>query len=262
MFDTVGVSHLHTPSILTARVIHERTQPKQNKFAYNVYYLCFATHLVQQLKRFMLPLKRFGVLSYYEQDRGDKTQTNDTWIRSVLKDWELLDVVTGNIILVTMPRILGYAFNPVSFWFCFDEEEQLRAVLSEVNNTFGEQHCYISYHDDTRPITQDDWMQSEKVFHVSPFLSIEGRYEYRFICNAEKVAVWINHITEKGVMLRTSVIGKRIPLTNKNLFIQFITKPLVTFKVTGLIYMQAMKLALKGIKYTRKPTPPAKDITR
>lgn len=258
----MGVETLHTPSLLSARVMHERIQPKQNKFAYNVYYLCFATHMVQQLKRVMLPLKRYGLLSYYERDRGDKKQTNDAWIRSVLKEWQLLHIVTGDIILVTMPRILGYAFNPVSFWFCFDKDEQLRVVLSEVNNTFGERHCYISYHDDMRPIIQDDWMTSEKIFHVSPFLSIEGRYEYRFICNRQKVAVWINHITEQGTVLRTSIIGKRIALTNRNLLVQFFSKPFVTFKVTTLIYYQALKLVMKNIQYTRKPTPPGKDITR
>jgi uncharacterized protein len=258
----MGVMTLHTPSLLIAKVVHERTQPKRHKFSYNVYYLCFATHAVQSLKRFFLPLSRFSLMSYWEKDRGDRVQNNDRWIRSVLKDWHLSDIVTGNIILVTMPRILGYAFNPVSFWFCFDEQEHLRAVLSEVCNTFGERHCYISYHDDKRPITQDDWLHSEKVFHVSPFMQVEGRYDYRFICTKDKVAVWINYMTAQGTMLHTSIIGKRIPLTNKNLLIQFIVHPFVTFKVTSLIYMHALKLVSKGITYTRKPTPPFKDITR
>ena len=81
---------------------------------------------------------------------------------------------------MTMPRMLGYVFNPVSFWFCRDRSGALRAVLCEVNNTFGESHCYLVHHDDLRPIEPDAWLDGRKAFHVSPFLPVEGGYRFRF----------------------------------------------------------------------------------
>ncbi len=251
-----------TPSLLTAKVMHKRLQPRTHSFTYNIYYLCFPIAMIQQLKRRILSIGRFNLFSYYEHDHGKPEQQNEDWIRGILQEWKLDDVIDGNIMLITMPRILGYAFNPVSFWFCLDKKGDIRAVLSEVNNTFGEKHCYLSFHDDKRPIAKDDWMHSQKVFHVSPFMTVEGSYHYRFILNAEKVAVWINHETDAGMMLHTSLIGSRIPLTSKNLLVCFFRFPLVTCKVIALIHWHAFRLFIKKIRYHTKPTPPLEDITR
>ena len=254
------VSSPHT--LLIAEVAHRRAQPKVHAFRYHVYYLCAALSGLKQLGHGILSYERANLLSYRQKDHGNPTMANETWIRQILKEWELADSVTGDIMLVTMPRILGYAFNPVSFWFCLDKEGQIRAVLSEVNNTFGEKHCYLSYHDDMRPIGPDDWMESEKVFHVSPFLSVEGTYRYRFIFTDKRVAVWINHYTEKGEMIATSLIGKRIALTRANLLWCFVRYPLLTFKVIALIHWHALLLFTKHIRYHRKPPLDAKEITR
>lgn len=250
------------PSILVAKVMHVRTMPAHNQFTYSVYYLSFALRHMARLGCTVLSLNRFNLFSYYARDHGAPATENEPWIRGVLHDYNLSDTADGDVVLVTMPRILGYAFNPVSFWFCLDAQQQVRAVLSEVNNTFGETHCYISYHDDKRVIASDDWMESEKIFHVSPFLAIEGHYHYRFLLEADRIGVWINHETDAGVMLRTAVTGKRIALTSRNLLWCFMCTPLLTFKVTGLIYWQALKLVLKKVPYNRKPNPPTQDITR
>jgi hypothetical protein len=100
------------------------------------------------------------------------------------------------------------------------------------------------------------------VFHVSPFLRIEGEYRYRFILNDTKVAVWINHVNEAGETLYTSMIGERLPLTSLNLLKCFVRYPLVTFKVIGLIHWQALKLLSKGVRYHRKPPLTSQDISR
>jgi uncharacterized protein len=249
-------------SLLIADVVHRRTQPKENAFKYGVYYLCFPLSLMHTLKCWLLSVGKPNLMSYYPKDLGNAEMTNEDWIRSILKEWGLNDVTDGEVVLVTMPRILGYAFNPVSFWFCLDGAGDIRAVLSEVHNTFGERHCYLSYHDDKRAISSDDWMESEKVFHVSPFMKIEGVYRYRFILTDAKVAVWINHVTDAGVMLYTSLIGRRIRLNSRNLAWCFVRYPLVTFKVIALIHWQAIKLISKGISYHRKPPLEAEEVTR
>ena len=115
---------------------------------------------------------------------------------------------------MTLPRMLGYVFNPVSFWFCRDRSGALRAVLCEVNNTFGESHCYLVHHDDRRPIEPDAWLEGRKVFHVSPFLPVEGGYRFRFRLDDGRAHVDVNYHDAEGLMLATSVGGRREALTD------------------------------------------------
>ena len=158
--------------------------------------------------------------------------------------------------------MLGYVFNPVSFWFCLDMQGSLRAVLSEVCNTFGERHCYLSFHDDRRPIGNDDWLRAEKVFHVSPFMDVVGHYMFRFVYREDKIGAWIDYYDAEGLMLNTSVVGKRRPLTAHNLLTCFFRYPLVTLKVIGLIHYEAVRLCLKGIRHRTKPLPSVTEISQ
>jgi DUF1365 family protein len=158
--------------------------------------------------------------------------------------------------------VLGYVFNPVSFWFCLNRVGALVCVLSEVRNTFGERHCYLSFHDDGRAITPDEWLTSRKVFHVSPFMQVDGHYEFRFAYGEEKIGVWINHHDAQGLLLTTSLTGKRRPLTDAALLRCFFSYPMVTLKVIGLIHYQALRLIRKGIRYNRKPAPPVTEVSR
>jgi DUF1365 family protein len=157
---------------------------------------------------------------------------------------------------------MGHVFNPVSFWFCLDKAGALRVVLSEVSNTFGERHCYLSFHEDRRAIVQDDWLRAEKIFHVSPFLDVTGHYLFRFAYREDKIGVWINYHDAEGLMLSTAVVGKRRPLTAANLAWCFIRYPLVTLKVVGLIHFQAVRLWLKRMRYRPKPVPPMTEVSR
>ena len=86
----------------------------------------------------------------------------------------------GEIVLYCFPRMLGYVFNPVSFFVCHDAAGTVRAVLAEVNNTFGESHCYLLAHADGRALVSGETMTAPKVFHVSPFFPVAGHYEFRF----------------------------------------------------------------------------------
>ncbi len=237
--------------------------PKKNAFSYGVYYLCFALNELAQFKSLsLLSHNRFNLFSFHDKDHGAcNGSAPDAWIRGILNEWNLPQA-DGEIVLLSLPRLFGYVFNPVSFWFCLDKQGQLRAVLSEVCNTFGDRHCYISFHDDHRPITANDWLRSEKVFHVSPFIDIKGHYQFRFAYREDKIGVWIDYYDENGKMLSTSVTGRRVPLTSAALLRSFFRYPMVTLKVIGLIHYQALKLWLKGIGYrTRKPMPPT-EVSR
>ena len=249
--------------LLIADVAHARQRPKRNAFHYGVYYLSFAVEDLQKLKQvFLLSLNRFNIFSFHERSHGNRDGSPvEQWIRKTLEEWNIPQA-DGSIVLVTMPRILGYAFNPVSFWFCLDCEGQLRAVVSEVNNTFGERHCYISFREDRSPIEQNDLLRSEKIFYVSPFIEVRGHYLFRFVYRPDKIAVWIDYYDADGLMLTTSMIGKRIPLTSGNLLFCFFRYPLVTVKVIALIHYHALKLSLKGIRYLYRSSPPTQEVSR
>ena len=130
------------------------------------------------------------------------------YIHRILHDFDL-GQADGDIRLMSLPRVLGYGFNPVSFWLCQDRAGGLRAVLVEVNNTFGERHSYLCCHADHAPITGSDVLVSRKVFHVSPFIAVEGHYCFRFQLSGERVAINIDLEDADGLLLRTSVGGRR-----------------------------------------------------
>lgn len=156
---------------------------------------------------------------------------------------------------------MGYVFNPVSFWLCFNLERELTAVFVEVNNTFGERHGYVCAHPAFAPIGPSDWFTSDKVFHVSPFCRTVGKYDFRFDVNAETVNININYSTEEGKTISTSIASKREPFTDKNIFKYFCRYPLMTFRIMVLIHYHALRLWLKKVPYYSKPIKPDANVT-
>ena len=188
-----------SPQLFTATVMHQRHSPKVNQFSYRVYYVVLPviTHLYTLLKR-VLPCRRFGLFSFYAKDHGDR-QGGDLkqWIDQHLLDYGF-DRLVDHVMLVAMPRTLGYGFNPVSFWLCLNSHKQLVAVLCEVNNTFGETHNYFCAHSDQRVILPTDTLVGEKVFHVSPFLNAE--------VNTTFALLWRRPICAFGLITMINII--------------------------------------------------------
>ena len=235
-----------TPQIYTAKVMHKRLFPKVNQFNYAVYYLALP-----------LPTKSIPsrLLSFHNKDHGTRESEDvSEWAKTILNTYGF-DEVIANITLITMPRVLGYVFNPVSFFMCLDNNNQLRAVICEVNNTFGEQHSYLCARPDHAPILHDEWLDAEKVFHVSPFLPRNGLYKFRFSLAKESLGIWIDYYdAQQNKQLLTSLTGSFTPLDAKALRHVFWLHPLVTLKVIILIHWQAIKLMSKGIRYISKPS--------
>lgn len=244
------------------KIMHARQRPKRNAFTYGAYYLSFALDEMQRLAETTgLSCNRGNIFSFFEKDHADKKTPLEPWVRKILADWQVPQA-DGRIVLVALPRLFGFVFNPVSFFFCLDKSGALRAVISEVHNTFGDQHCYISFHDDRRVIAQDDQLQAKKVFHVSPFIKVAGHYVFRFAYHEDKIGVWVDHHDEEGLLLQTSIAGKRVPLTGLNLLKAFFRHPMMTLKVITLIHYQALRLWVKGIRYISRPPAPNEEVSR
>lgn len=230
--------------------MHSRLFPRKNYFRYGIYYIAVP---LSQLNNIPIPHNKAGVMSFHDRDHGYGTMgTLEEWARNTLKDENIY--LEGEIVLVCMPRIVGYVFNPVSFWLCHDGSGALKAVLCEVHNTFGEKHTYICAHEDGRVISANETMTARKIFHVSPFLKREGHYEFRFDISNDNFKVDIDFFDEVGKkQLVTALTGFYTDLTKASCRRMFWKYPLVTLKATALIHYQALKLIFKGIRYILKP---------
>jgi DUF1365 family protein len=248
--------------LLLATVSHTRLVPRHHHLRYRVYYLSFALSALAGLRNRLLGVNAPGFFSFHEKDHGFGEPGCERWARGVLTQTGLSGYCDGEIVLITMPRVLGYAFNPVSFWFCLDKAGCLRSVIAEVNNTFGERHAYVCAHEDGREIAPADTLQSDKVFHVSPFLPVRGRYHFRFRYAADAVGVWIDYEDEAQRVLTTALTGKRVPLSAPALLRCFFTHPLLTLKVIVTIHLHALRMVLKGFRYHPKPPLTAPEVSR
>lgn len=242
---------INYPAIVDARVMHARLIPRRNIFNYGVYYIALPLSRLEDCK-----IKRdgFSFASFYNKDHGPCDGSSlPIWAKNILAEHGITEA-DGEITLVCMPRILGYVFNPVSFWICHDKQDNIRAVICEVHNTFGERHSYLCARPDHCPITVNDRLSAEKIFHVSPFLERCGYYEFVFDISPQKLKIEIDYFNEKGKKtLMTSVGGGFSPLDQASLLRSFQRHPLVTLKAITLIHWQALKIILRGIRYIPRP---------
>jgi DUF1365 family protein len=185
---------------------------------------------------------RWNLLSFYQKDHGSRDGTELWgWALDKLKGAGVKEAIT-EIELQTFPRILGYVFNPVSFWFCYAGTEQV-AVIAEVNNTFGESHSYV--------IPRGGEIQ-KKVLQVSPFFTISGDYKFSFSRQQDKCVAGINYFRDGQHLLFASVEGSAIEWTPLNLFKTWLCHPLMTFLVMALIHWHAGILFLKRVPFFGK----------
>lgn len=239
---------------------HGRRGGIENKFRYGVDYVLLDAEAVPDAPR-LFARNRAAFASLHDSDHGGAPGqgTGAAWVRRVLAERQL--PAPARIELLAQPRILGHVFNPVSFWICRDDQGDLRMVIAEVSNTFGDRHSYLCYHDDLAPITATDKLVARKVFHVSPFQKIEGTYLFRFDLRADRIGIWIELDTPSGGVLAT-LVGARAPLSNRGLLGAMLRRPFGSRRVLALIHWQALKLWWKGARYRSRPEPPADEISR
>jgi hypothetical protein len=250
-----------TIAFLSTRVAHARLRPKRNSFRYRVPYVAIPARLLGARRSFgLFSINALNLFSVRIGDYGHEDHRGLDWVREVLAQRGLREA-DGDVELVTIPRVLGFAFNPVSFWMCFDRARALRAVIAEVNNTFGERHFYVCAHADRRPIGPDDRLTAEKVFHVSPFMKVEGHYAFTFSAGPDNFGARIDLHDAEGLILTTSLAGRREPLSDRRLALAFVANPLLMLKVLGLIHYQALRLWAKGVAPVRKPAPPTEVVS-
>lgn len=240
-------------------VVHTRLLPRHHAFRYPGFFVCFPVHQAAALRSRLFSLGRFNLFSYHEADHGDGVN-GEAWARQLLHTHGV--AADGEIWLQTLPRVLGFVFNPVSFWYCHDRAGALRAVICEVNNTFGERHCYLLEAADAGVIRAETELRARKVFHVSPFFSVDGEYRFRFLLAPGRRTVRIDYLRDGEMTLMTAVSGQAEPLDDRHLLRLFLSLGWSTLLVVVRIHWQALRLWLKGIPFHKKPLPPQEEISR
>ena len=170
------------------------------------------------------------------------------WVKKTLKKSKI-NLNLGKIKLLCYPRFFGYVFNPLSIFYCYDKNSKLKIILYEVKNTFDEQHTYIFRCSSSPNLILH---KCNKKFYVSPFIEMKTFYNFRLLKPGKKLDVLIKQNDKNGLLLIARQMGKRLDLTSKNLFIQFLKHPLMSFKVISAIHFEAFRLWFKGIKHVKK----------
>ena len=252
-------------ALYVGRVMHQRLRPARHRLSYRVFSMLVDVDelpaLSQKLRLFSF--NRFNLFSLHESDYG---AGDGLGLRPhVEQQLHAAGLRTGGAIrLLSMPRILGYAFNPLSVYFCDRPEGGLEAVLYEVSNTFGQRHSYLIAVDEAGRHAERIEQHCAKHFHVSPFLDLDMRYAFRVdLPDADRqgLRIGITASDAQGPVLTARFDARRRPLGDAALALVFFSHPLLTLKVVAAIHWEALRLWAKGARFRPCPPAPAQPVS-
>lgn len=247
-------------SFAFGEVRHRRIRPAGHAFRYRAFFLRAPLEALERRGGgLLLGFNRPALLSLHAADHGQGGLVRG-WLESLLSDAGIR--ADGPIWLHAFPRVLGYAFKPVSFWFCHRADGVLVAVVAEVNNTFGERHLYLLSQVDGAALPQGRELVAEKQFHVSPFCTVAGRYRFRFFNTPDRALARIDHDDAQGPLLMTSLSGRFVPATSRTALRALLTYPLFSLAVIARIHWHALILWWRRVPFHSKPERPQHSLTR
>ena len=235
--------------IYNGEVTHTRFKPVRHFLKYKTFSLLIDLDEINLLDKSIgiFSHNKFNIFSFYDKDHGDRDGGNlKDWVISNLKKFQINENIT-NIKILCYPRILGYVFNPLSIFYCY-EKDKLVAIFYEVKNTFNEQHTYIFKIKNNEEIIQ----KCRKKFYVSPFMDMETFYNFKLLNPNDKLSVFIKQTDADGTILTATQTGDKKEFSFKQLAINFLKYPLMTIKIIGSIHYEALLLWKKGAIYRKR----------
>jgi DUF1365 family protein len=240
-------------------VTHQRLAPRRHRLRYRLFQLLLDLDELPALDRrlTLFAHNRAAVFSLHDRDHlaGEAWPLRPQVVAMLRKSG--IEIGGGAVRLLCLPRVLGYVFNPLSIFYCHRPSGELAAVVLEVNNTFGERHCYVV--EATGGVVRSG---CAKAFFVSPFLGLDMTYDVRLATPAERAATAILGRASDGEPIIAAVFsGVRRELSDSELRRAFIGHPLLTLKVITAIHWEALKLLAKGVRLKPKPVRPVRAVT-
>jgi hypothetical protein len=242
-------------ALYVGKVMHARLKPVGHRFNYRVMSLLIDLDRLEVADR---QTPRFGVnrralYSFHESDHGERDGSSLRLYTQRCASEHGIDLTGGRVLLMCYPRLLGYTFNPLSVYFCYDGNGQPALLIYEVRNTFGGIHAYVL------PVKRGDISPAgirqaqEKQFYVSPFVEMAMRYHFRVVPPSEDVKLRILETDSEGPLLSATFNGHRRSLTTKELLRSFFLLPAITAKIVVAIHWEALRLWLKGVRLVPRP---------
>jgi DUF1365 family protein len=238
--------------IYRGHILHKRFLPKPHLFTYPVFVFCLDLDEVERKARGLrlFAHNRFSLYALRDSDHlGDPARPIKENVVALLRARGYHGPV-DRVFMVTQLRVLGYLFNPVTFFYCYAGGEEV-AYVAEVNNTFRQRHCYVFF-------GGGNSFRTDKVFYVSPFLEMDLVYHFRFTPLASRLGVFIDDYRPRAgggedKMLQTHIVGKRLPFSDARLLASFLAIPWMSAWIIGWIHWQALKLWLKKVPLVFRP---------
>ena len=230
-------------------ITHTRFKPIKHTLKYRTFSLFLDLDEVKKLADSIsiFSYNRFNIFSFYDTDHGLRDGTSlKEWVLLNLKRFKVCEKI-NKVKLLCYPRIFGYVFNPLSIFYCY-EDQKLKAILYEVKNTFNEQHTYIFKIENEEKILQT----CKKKFYVSPFMDMQTHYNFALVKPNEKLSVFIKQTDKEGIVLTATQNGERKKFNLKQLILNFFTYPLMTIKIITSIHFEAFLLWKKGAIYRKR----------
>jgi uncharacterized protein len=240
-------------SIYESAVYHKRLEPIIHEFGYKIYTFALDLDELETLSKsvFFFGLEKFNLFSFYREDHlnfGKPTQKEN--ILHYLKTMGMEDGIS-KIVLVTNLRVLGYVFNPVCFYYCYDLDSNLVCVIVEVHNTFGEMKPFLLTSADLN--AENTFVKRyTKFFYVSPFEDLQTEFEFRIQNLGEKLNIDIDDFKENRCVFLAGYRGTQKEFTNTKALYYFFRYPLVTLHIIAQIHWQALKLVFRKLPFLRK----------
>ncbi|MDH3663094.1 MAG: DUF1365 domain-containing protein [Alphaproteobacteria bacterium] len=232
------------------QVMHHRLQPVRHRFTQRVCTLLVDIDRLMAIADScrLLSVNHFNLIAIHDRDHGARDGTPlRPWVEHELA-LAGLEAVRGRILLLAMPRFLGYVFNPLSIYFCHDATEQLRAIVYEVKNTFRGQHAYVLPVEDGQEDETNLRQTCAKNFYVSPFIEADATYRFSLRIPDRRLSVVIREEVKGEPLLNASLTGIERPLTDRMLLAIAKHLPFSTHRVMAGIHWEAFRLWLKGMR--------------
>lgn len=233
------------------KTVHQRETPFKRRFSHRIAMLEIDIDRMGEAEKLsgLFSVGRGNIVSFRASDYGPRAAgvSLRAWVEARFTEAGIT-LGGGSIRLLSFPRVLGYGFAPISLWQGFGPDGELRGVIYEVHNTFGETHCYVS------ALTPDDGKQlAEKEFFVSPFFDVSGQYRFGLRRSDAAISLTVENLAPDGRQHVATLAVEPRPLTSGQVLKWAATMPISGIGVVIAIHWQALLLWLKGAGYRDKP---------